>query len=142
MTHRVTIMRAVFNSRCGARCRIVWRASFAAAAHNVSAYLPLLSVHATTRRITNRWTRAAGACFVTNLVRRCLIEFAPPRQLNRWAAQIQGVENGNKNCEEPLGPSRDYSTDPDLRGCRSGDRVALPGVRFHRAPPCRTRRCD
>ncbi len=37
------------------------------------------------RRPTNRWTRAAGACFVTNLVRRSLIEFAPPRQLHRYA---------------------------------------------------------
>src|SRR5207237_3384521 len=34
---------------------------------------------------TNRWTRAAGAHFVTNLVRRVL-EFAPPRQLNRSVA--------------------------------------------------------
>jgi hypothetical protein len=38
------------------------------------------------RRPTNRWTRAAGACFASRLVRRCLNEIAPPRQLRRWAA--------------------------------------------------------
>jgi len=37
---------------------------------------------------TNRWTRAAGACFASLLVRRGLIEFAPPRQLKRWAATV------------------------------------------------------
>src|SRR5439155_401457 len=38
--------------------------------------------------LTNRWTRAAGACFASSLVRRCLIEIAPPRQLNRWAPRL------------------------------------------------------
>src|SRR5262245_18177482 len=32
---------------------------------------------------TNRWTRAAGACFASRPVRRCLNELAPPRQLRR-----------------------------------------------------------
>src|SRR5438552_16311158 len=36
--------------------------------------------------LTNRWTRAAGACLVTSLVRRRVFGFAPPRQLNRWAS--------------------------------------------------------
>jgi hypothetical protein len=37
-------------------------------------------------RRTNRWTRAAGALLATCLVRRKVIEFAPPRQLNRSVA--------------------------------------------------------
>src|SRR5205823_11217025 len=40
-----------------------------------------------TRR-TNRWTRAAGACFVTSLVRRRVLRFAPPRQLDRSPALV------------------------------------------------------
>src|SRR5216684_673877 len=60
----------------------------------------------------------------------------------RSAARMPGVKDENKNHEEPLGSSCDYSADPDLRGCRSGDRVALPDVRLHRAPPCSTGRCD
>src|SRR5439155_7784585 len=40
-----------------------------------------------------RWTRPAGACFVTNLVRRCLNEFAPPRQLRRWVASPFSLTN-------------------------------------------------
>ena len=40
------------------------------------------------RRRTNRWTRAAGACFASSLVRRYLIEFAPPRQLRRSTAAL------------------------------------------------------
>src|SRR5262245_48125246 len=35
-----------------------------------------------TRR-TNRWTRAARACFASWLVRRCMNEIAPLRQLRR-----------------------------------------------------------
>jgi len=35
---------------------------------------------------SNRWTGAAVAHFASSLVRRCLNEFAPPRQLNRWAS--------------------------------------------------------
>jgi hypothetical protein len=30
----------------------------------------------------------AGACFATRFVRRCLNEFAPPRQLRRWASFV------------------------------------------------------
>jgi hypothetical protein len=40
------------------------------------------------RHRTNPWTRAAGACFSSLLVRRCLTEFAPPRQLSRWAYPV------------------------------------------------------
>jgi len=39
---------------------------------------------------------------------------APTLEGPAWGAKIQGVEHGNKNCEEPLGPSCDYSADPDL----------------------------
>ena len=48
---------------------------------------------------TNRWTRAAGACFSTCLVRRCLNEFAPPRQLNRYAlAHNESNKNSRSLC--------------------------------------------
>src|SRR2546430_1413773 len=43
---------------------------------------------------------------------------------NPLGRPIRGVKDGNKSCEEPLGPSCDYSADPDLRGRRSGDRLA------------------
>src|ERR1700730_13765150 len=38
-----------------------------------------------TRRRTNRWTGAAGACFASNLVGRRLNEIAPAGQLERYA---------------------------------------------------------
>jgi hypothetical protein len=38
------------------------------------------------RRRTNRWTRAAAACFSTCSARRRMLWWASPRQLNRWAA--------------------------------------------------------
>ena len=40
------------------------------------------------RRITTRWTAAAGACFASNLVRRWLRECAPPGELKRWSLMI------------------------------------------------------
>src|ERR1044071_1365177 len=40
----------------------------------------------TLTRTRNRWTRAAGARVLNFFIRRCLNEFAPPRQLNRSAA--------------------------------------------------------
>ena len=47
------------------------------------------------RRRTNRWTRAAGACFVTNLVRRRVLRFAPPRQLSRYTvAAFENLADG------------------------------------------------
>jgi len=39
----------------------------------------------------NRWTRAAGACFASSVVRRRLNEFAPPGQLHRYVARKSRV---------------------------------------------------
>src|SRR5258707_6707570 len=46
----------------------------------------LLPLNLKARLSSYHWTRAAGACFASSLVRRCLIEFAPLRQLHRWVA--------------------------------------------------------
>src|SRR5438046_292404 len=42
---------------------------------------------------TNRWTRAAVAPLATSSVRRGVIEFAPPRQLNRYTASLMKYRN-------------------------------------------------
>src|SRR5437870_303572 len=52
-------------------------------------------------RTTNRWTRAAGACFATCLVRRCVIGLVPPHSLVRgYTRRPRGPIDGRGKSQE------------------------------------------
>jgi hypothetical protein len=63
--------------------------------------------------ITNRWTRAAGACFASYLIRRWLNEIAPPRQLNR-SPSIWSLGDPFGNTIFVMGPTK-WPHRPDKR---------------------------